>query len=219
MQDADRLLDTALALAERQGWEAVRLHAVAAAAGVTLDDIRRHYREKDALIDAWFDRADGAALALAARGELAGLTPRQRLFRLIMAWLTALAAHRRVTREMILAKLEPGHIHIQFPAITRISRTVQWLREAAELEDSGLARAVAETACTGIYLAAFTCWLNEDDDAAPRTRRLLDDLLGGAERVALSCPLFGGTAVAAPGAEASSADAPGSGTAQSAPGT
>ncbi len=198
MQDADRMLDTALALAERQSWEAVRLHAVAAAAGVTLDDIRRHYREKDALIDAWFDRADGAALALAASGELAGLTPRQRLFRLIMAWLTALAPHRRVTREMILAKLEPGHIHIQFPAIMRISRTVQWLREAAELKDRGLARAVAETACTGIYLAAFTCWLNEDDDTAPRTRRLLGDLLGGAERVALSCPLFQDAADASP---------------------
>ncbi len=190
MQDADRLLDTALALAERHGWEAVRLHAVAAAAGVTLDDIRRHYREKDALIDAWFDRADGAALALAASGELSGLTPRQRLYRLIMAWLGALAPHRRVTREMILAKLEPGHVHIQFPAITRISRTVQWLREAAGLEDHGLARAVAETGCTAIYLAAFTCWLTEADDAVPNTRRLLDDLLCGAERVALACPLF-----------------------------
>ena len=190
MNDADAILDIALTLAEERGWEAVRLHRVAAAAGITLDDIRRHYREKDALIDAWFDRADAAALALAASGELAALTPRERLFRLIMAWLAALAPHHRVTRQMILSKCEPGHLHIQIPAVMRISRTVQWLREGAMLEDSGLARALAETAVTGIYLATFLCWLGEEDAETPRTRRLLDGLLARAERVALGCPLF-----------------------------
>lgn len=209
MQDAERLLDTALALAELHGWEQVRLHAVATAAGVSLNDVRRHYREKDALIDAWFDRADAAALDLAASGELDGLSPRERLFRLMMAWLAALAPHRRVTREMILAKLEPGHIHIQFPAVMRISRTVQWLREAAGLTDHGLARAVAETACTAIYLAAFTCWLNEADDAVPNTRRLLADLLGAAERVALACPSFRGEAPAADARATAPRSAPG----------
>lgn len=191
MSDAAKILDAALTLADEQGWEAVRLHRLAAAAGITLDDIRRHFREKDALIDAWFERADGAALALAASGELAGATPRERLFRLIMAWLAALAPHRQVTRQMILSKCEPGHLHIQIPAVMRISRTVQWLREGAMLEDSGLARALAETAVTGIYLATFLCWLDEEDAEAPRTRRLLDGLLARAERVALACPLFG----------------------------
>lgn len=190
MAKADTILDTALMLADEQGWEAVRLHQVAAAAGITLDDIRRHFREKDELIDAWFDRADAALLALAASGELLNLSPRERLFRLIMAWLTALSPHHRVTRQMILNKCEPGHIHIQIPAVMRISRTVQWLREGAMLTDTGLARALAETAVTSIYLAAFLCWLTEEDAVAPRTRRLLDYLLGGAERVALACPLF-----------------------------
>lgn len=199
MNDADAILDIALTLAEERGWEAVRLHRVAAAAGITLDDIRRHYSEKDALIDAWFDRADGAALALAASGELAGLTPRERLFRLIMAWLAALAPHHRVTRQMILSKCEPGHIHIQIPAVMRISRTVQWLREGALLTDAGVARALAETAVTGIYLATFLCWLGETEVEAPRTRRLLDGLLERAERVALACPLFAGESARPPG--------------------
>ncbi len=190
MTEADALLDIALDLAESQGWEAVRLHQVAAGAGLGLNDIRRHYREKDALIDAWFDRADAAALALTAGGELDGMPPRARLFRLIMTWLDALAPRRRVTREMIWSKCEPGHVHIQIPAILRISRTVQWLREGAGLSDTGLARAVAETAVTGIYLATFLCWLSEEDAEFPRTRRLLDSLLAQAEAVALACPLF-----------------------------
>lgn len=190
MTEADTLLDTALDLAESQGWEAVRLRQVAARAGLGLNDIRRHYREKDAFIDAWFDRADAAALALTAGGELDGLSPRARLFRLIMAWLDALAPRHRVTREMIWSKCEPGHVHIQIPAILRISRTVQWLREGAGLSDTGVARAVAETAVTGIYLATFLCWLGEEDADFPRTRRLLDGLLARAEGVALACPLF-----------------------------
>jgi ubiquinone biosynthesis protein COQ9 len=114
---ARRIVDTAVAIAEEGTWESVRLHEVAAHMGIGLDEIRRHFREKDELIDAWFDRADAAVLRLADSGALLALGPRERLFRLIMAWLDALEGHRRVSRQMILAKLEPGHLHIQIPAL------------------------------------------------------------------------------------------------------
>lgn len=206
MNRADAILDAALDLAERHGWEAVRLHQVAQAANLSLDDIRQHFREKDALIDAWFDRADATALAVAARdaSAWARLSPRQRLYRLIMAWLDALEPRHRVTRQMVLSKLELGHLHIQIPAVMRVSRTVQWLREAALLHDAGLARALAETAVTGIYLATFLRWLAEDTLDSPATRHFLDRLLERAERAALACPLLTGT----PSAETDSSQAP-----------
>jgi AcrR family transcriptional regulator len=181
------IVDTAVSLARQRSWEAVRLHEVADAAGISLDDIRRYFPEKDALIDAWFDRADAAALALAASGELITLSVRERLLRLIMAWLQALQSDRRVTRQMVLSRCEPGHLHIQIPALMRISRTVQWIREAALLHDTGLARAGAETMLTAIYLATFVCWLGETAETSPRTRSLLNRLLAGAERLALAC--------------------------------
>lgn len=187
-----RIVDTAVELAERHTWEAVRLHQVAAALGVGLDDIRHHFREKDELIDAWFRRADDAVLALADSGELSCLSPRERLFRLIMAWLDALEVHRRVCRQMILAKLEPGHLHIQIPALMRVSRTVQWIREGAGLEDAGLRRALLETAVTAAYLAAFAAWLREEAPGSPRTRRLLDGLLARAEGLMDRCAWLAG---------------------------
>lgn len=187
---AARILDAAIELAEQRSWESIRLHEVAAAAGISLDDIRRHFREKDELIDAWFDRADAAMLQLAAMPEMSQLPPRERLRRLMMGWLDALEPHRRVTRQMILSKCEPGHIHIQIPAIMRISRTVQWMREAALLQDSYLRRAIAETVTTSIYLATFVCWLTEDTVGSQRAARLLDRLLSGAERAALAIPGF-----------------------------
>jgi AcrR family transcriptional regulator len=182
------IVNTALTLAGQRSWEAIRLHEVAQAAGIGLEDIRRHFREKDALIDAWFDRADAAMLQAAAGDEFHRLPQEQRLQYALMAWLQALQPHRRVTREMILAKCEPGHIHIQFPAVMRISRTVQWLREAAGIEDTFLRRALAETVHTGIYLAVFTHWLNDTSAGAERTRRLLETLLARSGRLARLLP-------------------------------
>lgn len=180
---AQSIIDAALELAEQHSWEAVRLHDVARAAGMTLDDIRQYYREKEDLIDAYFDRADAAMLEYAAAPELSQLAPRQRLHRVIMVWLDALAAHRTVARQMILSKCEPGHIHIQIPAVMRISRTVQWMREAAHRDAVYLHRALEETVLTSIYLTTFVHWLNDGSPNSVRTRELLDTLLRLAEGV------------------------------------
>ncbi|HRP97237.1 MAG TPA: TetR/AcrR family transcriptional regulator [Rhodocyclaceae bacterium] len=179
----ERIVDAAIALAERRNWESVRLHDVAAELGITLDDIRQHFREKEDLVDAWFDRADAAMLREGASPGFTELPTRRRLHRLIMAWLDALAAHRKATREMIYGKLEPGHIHIQFPGLMRVSRTVQWVREAAHRDATFVRRALEETALTTIYLTTFFHWMRDDSEHAEKTRRLLDEKLALAERV------------------------------------
>jgi AcrR family transcriptional regulator len=176
----------------------VRLHEVAAAAGTTLDEVRHHFREKDELVDAWFDRADASMLQDAAFPECLQLPIRERLHRVMMVWLDTLYPHRGVTRQMILAKCEPGHLHIQIPAVMRISRTVQWMREAGGLHDAYLYRALAETALTGIYLMTFVYWMGDESPGSTRTREFLDSLLRRAERLALSVPGFATPAEVAP---------------------
>lgn len=182
----ERIVDTALELAEQQhAWETVRLHAVAARLGITLADISRHFREKEDLVEAWFDRADRAMLAAAASPDFQALGPRQRLHRVIMEWLTALGRHRRVTRQMIAGKLEPGHLHVQIPGLLRVSRTVQWMREAAGLTPPGMTRrAFEEVATTSIYLLTFAHWMADESPQAARTAEFLDRRLKEAERVA-----------------------------------
>jgi len=181
----DRIVDAALALAEQRSWEAVRLHDVAAALGISLDDIRRQFREKEDLVDAWFDRADCAMLATATAPDFLALTSRQRLHRVIMHWLMALSSHRRVTRQMILGKLEPGHLHIQIPGLLRISRTVQWMREAAQRDTTSMTRrALEETATTSIYLMTFVHWMTDDTPQSARTAAFLDRRLKEAESLA-----------------------------------
>ena len=173
----EQILDCAVELAEGDSWESVRLHQVADQLGIELADIQSHFSEKDQLIDAWFDRADRAALAATRASGFDTLPAAARLETVIVAWLNHLAPHRRVAREMIGAKAEFGHIHIQIPAMMRISRTVQWFREAAGYRDLLPLRAVAESVHTGIYLLTFTHWMYDDSPGAERTRRLLDRLL------------------------------------------
>lgn len=179
----EAIVDAAIALGERGHWEAVRLHDVAAALNITLDDIRAHFREKEDVVEAWFDRADRAMLRVAEREGFALLPARERLFRLVMGWLDALAAHRVVTRQMIAAKLEPGHVHIQFPALMRVSRTVQWVREAAQRDATFARRALEETALTTIYLMTFVRWMSDSSAGATHTRRFLERNLACAERL------------------------------------
>lgn len=181
---AERILDAAIELAERSSWEAVRLHAVARHLDLTLADIHAHYREKEDIAEAWFDRADRAMLADAAQPDFATLDTRGRLQRSMLAWLDALAPHRRVTREMIVNKLEPGHLHVQIPALLRISRTVQWMREAAGRESTFVWRALEEIATTALYVMTFTRWLVDESPSSERTRAFLERELKRAESLA-----------------------------------
>jgi ubiquinone biosynthesis protein COQ9 len=188
----ERIVDAALALGEARGWDAVHLHDVAAALGIALADIQRHFGTKDAIAEAWFDRADRALLAAAA--DRAERPVRERLHRAIFAWLDALSAHRALTAQMLRYKLQLDHLHLQALGLVRISRTVQWIREVAGIASVGWRREVEEVALTTIYLSTFAMWLRDDSEGAARTHAFLDRALQVAERAALRLAPQGGHA-------------------------
>ncbi|MCU0836814.1 MAG: TetR/AcrR family transcriptional regulator [Chromatiaceae bacterium] len=156
---ARRILDTALQLGEARRWDALHLYAVADAMGLSIAEIHRHYGQKDDLAEGWFDRADAALLAVAQTPDWRELGPRQRLHRAILAWLDALAPHRRLTAEMLGYKLQPEHLHLQALGLTRVSRTVQWIRETACLPSVGWRRELEEVALTAILLGGLLAGL------------------------------------------------------------
>lgn len=173
---AERLLDQALQLGEQQGWEQWQLHQLAAAAGVSLSDIQRCYRQKDELVDAWFDRADRAMLAAADQLGTT-LNPRQRLEALLLCWFDSLAPHRQLTRQMLAYKLEIGHLHLQIDGLLRISRTVQWWREAGLRQHSDLARILDEVSLSTVFVSSFLCFLTDDSPQQQRSRDFLKTAL------------------------------------------
>lgn len=162
---ADDILDAALKRADSRHWEQVRLADVAADLDCGLVDIHRHFRDKEAIVDAWWDRADAAMLA---NGDAARGDPAERAEALIMTWLSTFADYRKVAREMLHVRLEPGHLHIQLPTLTRTSRTVQWIREAAGMHAPLPWRAIDETGMTSLFVATVLRWLHEGDTDAAR---------------------------------------------------
>ncbi|MDH1263790.1 TetR/AcrR family transcriptional regulator [Pseudomonas sp. GD03944] len=170
---APQILDAALHLADTCGWERLHLFDVAAHLGIGLDAIAQHYREKDELVEAWFDRADQALLLRAKADDLMTLSPAKRLEELLIAWLDSLSSHRAVSGQMLLYKLEPGHVHLQVLGLLRISRTVQWWREAARRETLHLGRIAEETLLTGAYLRSVVHWLRHPEEDPVEFRAFL----------------------------------------------
>jgi AcrR family transcriptional regulator len=174
---ADKILDTALDLAETCGWERLHLHDVAAALGCDLAAIAKHYRQKDDLVEAWLDRADAALFERAKGADLAALDASKRLEELLMAWLGGMAAHRALTGQMLLYKLELGHLHLQAGALLRVSRTVQWWREAARRQNLHLSRVAEESLLSSAFLRSFVHWLRHPEENEADQRALLRRLL------------------------------------------
>ena len=167
------ILDTALSLAEARGWERLQLYEVADALGIGLDAIARHYTDKDALVDAWFARAEQAMLARARDEDLAGMLPAERLEELLAAWLQVLEKHRALAPQMLLYKLEPGHLHLQLGGLHSLSRVVQWWRAGARLRGVWLNRIGQECLLSGLFLRTFGHWLRRPDPDLVETRRYL----------------------------------------------
>lgn len=178
------ILDTALQLAEEKSWERLRLQDIAHQLNISLDDIRSLYAQKDDLVEAWFDRADSSMLQAAASPEVKQLDMPAKLHLIIMAWLDALAPYRQVTTDMLWYKLEPAHLHLQIQGMLRISRTVQWFREAAEQDSTHLRRILEEVGLTSIYVATFLHWMNDTSQQQQRTRDFLANRLNDAQNCA-----------------------------------
>ena len=167
-----RILDSALKLAEERSWEEIHLRDIATDLDISLSEIQQNFRQKDDLVEAWFDRADQAILQLSPE-ELGEMKLTDRLHMIIFTWLDTLAEHKTITREMLWYKLEPLHIHLQIQGLLRISRTVQWMQELAGLKAQYIKRITEEIGLTSIYLSHA----RSGETVSPALQKRLDTLL------------------------------------------
>jgi AcrR family transcriptional regulator len=179
-----RILDAALEMAEERGWAGVRLVDVADHLGIPPDRILSHYRDLNSVADAWFRRGWQAMLAPKAEG-FADLPAAERIETCMLAWFDALASHHDVTAEMLRGKLHLPHAHHWVPMVFDLSRTIQWLREAALLPATyGTRRAqMEEVGLTALFLATLAVWCRDSTPNQERTRRFLRRRLMAADRL------------------------------------
>jgi AcrR family transcriptional regulator len=177
----ERIVDEAIALAEEIGWSRVRLRLVADRLEMPMAELQNHFRDLDAVADAWFRRAWQGMLAPVPEG-FAEWPVADRLHRLLMRWFDALAPHRTVTHQMLSGKMYLPHPHHWMPMIFNLSRTIQWLRDAAILDAAGRRRQIEEIGLTAIFLATLAVWRRDGTPDQERTRIFLRRRLAGADR-------------------------------------
>lgn len=181
-----RIVEATLTQADEVGWEAVRLRRVAEASGLTMAELRAHFRDQDAIAEAWLRQADAAMLAPPEEG-FADLPPPERIERALLRWLDALGSHKRVTGQILLGKLYPGHPHHVAALVFRLSRTVQWLREAALLDAPPPRRQIEEIGLTWLFVATVAFWATDITAGQARTRAFLKARLAEADRLLGAC--------------------------------
>jgi AcrR family transcriptional regulator len=170
-----RILEAALDIAEEKGqWSAVRLHDVADRLAIPVARVLDHYRDLDAVADAWFLRALKAMVG-PKPADFRQQPAWRRLEICLLAWFDTLAPRQRVTAQMLRTKLHLSHPHHWVPMVFNLSRTIHWLREAAQLPAPyGSPRAQREeVGLTALFVATLLVWTQDDSIGQERTRRFL----------------------------------------------
>ncbi len=181
--DADRILDAALQLAdENNNWYDLGFAELASRCDVSVNDIRRHYADTNAMANAWFARALDAMLA--NNDDVRMLPARERLEVIIWRWFDSLAPFHRVTAQMLGSKLHLPHVHHWVPMVFDLSRLVQFWRDAAGLRAGGRRRQLEEIALTGIFLATLNAWCRDQSPNQAKANARLVSLLSQAEKAA-----------------------------------
>lgn len=177
--EADRIIDAALARIAADGWRRLSLATVAAEAGVPILSVYRAFGSKQAILCGVVDRIDAAALADPATAE-AGEHPRDRLFDLLMRQFDALRPYKSAFAA--LRRELPGDPVTALCLAARLSRSMRWMLDAADIATGGLTGAVAVRLADAAYLSAMRVWQRDDLPDLAATMAALDSRLRRIER-------------------------------------
>jgi AcrR family transcriptional regulator len=172
------LLGLALALVEERGWRAFSLAGVARRAGVPLARVYAELPTRAAVLDALGRRVDEAMLGIEP-DELDGMSPRERVFELVMRRLDALAPYKGALRA--LRADAGGDLGLAGRALGNLGRATAWLVDASGAELGPLRRAGAGPVLAIVYGRVFDSWLEDDTPDLARTLAELDKGLRQAE--------------------------------------
>ena len=174
----DRILDAALALAEREGWRKASLGAIAQEAGVPLHEFYTEFRSRAAILSAVMRRTDAAVLAGTTTGG-DDESPRDRLFDVLMRRFDAMKPHRGALRAIARdLGSDPPTALCSAPAFLR---SMAWMLEAAGRSSAGIRGRLRVHALGVLYLCVLRTFVDDDSEDLARTMAALDRRLTQAE--------------------------------------
>lgn len=174
-----RLVAAAMKLAAERPWREVTLPDIAAAANVSLVDVRNEFDSKGDVLAAFVRMVDDAVLARVP--QRSGSQPaRDALFEVIMSRFDVLAAYKPALKSVAAAwPMDPA-------LVRAIGRSQAWMLRAAGIRSEGLDGQLRTAGLGAVYASAYRTWLGDDDSGLAKTMAALDRQLRRGES-ALQC--------------------------------
>jgi ubiquinone biosynthesis protein COQ9 len=175
-----RIADAALKLASTRPWADVSLLDVAAAANVSLADLRKAVGSKSQIVAVIMRAIDDQVLAKAgavAEGPVAaGQARRDQIFEVVMSRFDAMMPHKAAIKSIAAAGSVDTSLVMPF------LNSQRWMLAAAGVDADGPAGLVRTAGLGAVYYQVFNIWLAEDDAGMSRTMAALDQRLRRGER-------------------------------------
>lgn len=175
------LVALAFQMVADRGWHHLSFTELARLTELPLAEIYAELPGRAALIQALGRRLDSQMLAVPTH-ELDGMTPRERVFELIMRRFDAMGPYKEGLRAM--ARQVGGDPALLAASLCNVGRLSRWLLDVAETDDGRAVAAVARRVLGAIYVRVFNVWLDDDTPDLARTLAELDRRLQQAESVA-----------------------------------
>jgi ubiquinone biosynthesis protein COQ9 len=170
-----RIADAALKLASTRPWADVSLLDVAAAANVSLADLRKAVGAKSQIVAVIMRAIDDQVLAKA--GAVAEGQPRRdQIFEVVMSRFDAMMPHKAAIKSIAAA----GNVDTSL--VMPFLNSQRWMLAAAGIDADGPAGFVRTAGLGTVYYQVFNIWLAEDDAGMSRTMAALDQRLRRGER-------------------------------------
>ena len=175
------LVRLAFELVAQRGWRRFSFTELARRAGRPLAKVYAELPDRSAVLRALGRRLDGQMFDLDL-AELDGMTPRERVFELVMRRLDAMAPYKDGLRT--IAREVPRDPALLASACCNVDRLSRRLLDAAETDDAPAVAAVARRVMGAIYIRTFNIWLDDDTPDMARTLAEFDRRLQQAESAA-----------------------------------
>lgn len=179
-------------LLERKTWPQLSLRAVAEEAGESETALRRHFRCRQSLLDAFAEHIDIETLIALGAPQATGGSQRDRLFEVLMARIDALEPYRAALlhqkehlQSILLASGPKLPVYGVLQAL-RTERSMAKMLRLAGGETGGITGYLRVRGLVVLWGAVLWQWLQDDSPERGRTMNALDKALGCAEELATS---------------------------------
>ena len=183
-----RIIQSALTLAVRKGWNNVSLRDIATSTKISLSDIHDYFEDRADIIAAYARTVDRAVMDRASAPDKES-PHRDRIFDVLMDRFDVLNEQREGVQAILKSfKTDPKQAVLSLP---HLGRSMTWMLECAGIDTGGVAGALRITGLTAIYLKTLYVWCDDETDDLAKTMAALDKNLSYAEKIASTLGLEG----------------------------